>query len=102
MREKRTGKRRMKTKTLFKADPDVLFRDLEGEAVLLHLESGTYFGLNETGTLLWDLLKKPRSPEELANALAGEFEVSEAQAKKDVSGLLSELKSHKLVKEAVL
>jgi hypothetical protein len=29
---------------------DVLFRDLDGEAVILNLRTGTYFGLDELGT----------------------------------------------------
>ena len=36
--------------------PDVVFRDLDGEAVLLNLALGIYFGLNEVGTRMWNLL----------------------------------------------
>ncbi len=36
--------------------PDVLFRELAGEAVLLDLKSQRYFGLGEVGTRIWQLL----------------------------------------------
>jgi hypothetical protein len=36
-----------------------LFRELAGEAVLLNLASGTYFGLDETGTSFWQALTGP-------------------------------------------
>ncbi|MFK7848124.1 MAG: PqqD family protein, partial [Rhodothermales bacterium] len=34
--------------------------DLEGEAVLLNIQSGRYFGLNEVGTSIWSLIKEPQ------------------------------------------
>src|SRR5688572_30393353 len=36
--------------------PEVVFKELRGEAVLLDLASGIYFGLDETSTRLWQLL----------------------------------------------
>ena len=35
---------------------DVLFRELEGEMVLLDTRSATYFSLNETGSEVWQRL----------------------------------------------
>jgi len=32
---------------------DVVFRELDGEAVILNLETGTYFGLDTVGTRIW-------------------------------------------------
>ena len=37
---------------------DAVFRDLDGEAVILHLDSGTYFGLNAVGTRIWQLMER--------------------------------------------
>jgi hypothetical protein len=36
--------------------PHVLIRRLDGESVLLNLESERYFGLNATGTRMWELV----------------------------------------------
>jgi hypothetical protein len=36
-------------------------RDLEGEAVILNLESGTYFGPDKVGTQIWTLLQEDGS-----------------------------------------
>lgn len=43
-------------------NPQVVYRELAGDGggVLLHLESGAYHGLNETGSLIWDLLDGER------------------------------------------
>ena len=40
---------------------DVVVRDLAGEAVLLHLGTGTYFGLDTVGTRIWHLLAEHQS-----------------------------------------
>ena len=45
---------------MWKHSPDVVFRDLEGEAVILDLASGTYFGLNEVGTRVWRMVDEGR------------------------------------------
>ena len=42
--------------------PDgVVFREVKGEAVLLELETGRYYGLDEVGTRIWQLLVSTRS-----------------------------------------
>jgi hypothetical protein len=56
--------------------PDLAFRDIGGEGVLLDLASGTYFGLNRLGTRAWTLLAGGLSLAELHARLHGEFEVS--------------------------
>ena len=43
-------------------NPQVVYRELAGGGgVLLHLESGAYHGLNETGSLIWDLVDGERA-----------------------------------------
>ncbi len=42
--------------TRFRPKPNVLVRELGGEAVLLDIETGRYFGLNATGVRIWALL----------------------------------------------
>lgn len=37
---------------------DVMFQELQGEAVLLSLASGTYFGLDRMGTRIWQLFSE--------------------------------------------
>ena len=49
----------------------VASRTLDGEAVIINLDSGVYFGLNPPATALWNLLEDgPRSSESLSSALA--------------------------------
>ena len=69
----------------------VLCRKLEDEMVLLNLDSGEYFGLNDTGTRVWELLVDGRSRSEVADRLAEEFAVETDVASGHVTALCEEL-----------
>ncbi|MGB5816190.1 MAG: PqqD family protein [Thermoanaerobaculia bacterium] len=74
-----------------------LFRELAGEAVLLNLESGTYFGLDETGTAFWQILTTTGTIQEAYDLLLAEYEVEPDDLRQDLSGLLDKLIGHSLV-----
>jgi hypothetical protein len=70
--------------TLVTVPERVLFRDLAGEAVLLEIESGRYFGLNEIGTRIWHLLRPGRPLEAVYSSLLDEYEVPPDRLRKDL------------------
>ena len=76
----------------------VLFRDLDGEAVLLATESGRYFGLNEVGTRMWSLLRLHSDVEAVCRALLAEYEVPEARLREDLAQFVATLVSRGLIK----
>jgi len=76
---------------------DVVFRDLAGEAVILNLVSGTYFGLNEVGTRIWNLLAEHGSTEQVLASVLAEYEVEEAQLRQDLEALLQALTEKGLI-----
>jgi len=74
-----------------------LFRELAGEAVLLNLASGTYFGLDETGTSFWQVLTTTGTIQEAYDQLLSEYDVEPDDLRQDISGLLDKLIDHDLV-----
>ena len=74
-----------------------LFRELAGEAVLLNLESGTYFGLDETDTSFWQVLTTTGTLQEAYDLLLAEYDVEPDDLRQDISGLLDKLIDHALV-----
>jgi hypothetical protein len=76
---------------------DVVFRELEGEAVLLSLESGTYFGLNDVGTRIWALIQEHRSLRSVLESIQQEYEVSPKTLESDLLHLVEELHTKGLV-----
>lgn len=70
---------------------DQISSNLSGEAVILNLNSGVYFGLNEVGASIWNLLQKPISVGEIRDAMVEEYEVEIAQCEQDLLSLLENL-----------
>jgi hypothetical protein len=77
--------------------PGVLFRQLGGETVLLHPDSGFYFGLDIMGTLVWQLLEEHGRLQPVLDALIREFEVEEERCRADLLRLVGELLENGLV-----
>ena len=80
-----------------KLSPDVVFRDLDGEAVLLDLGSGTYFGLNQVGTRIWQLIDGGHAAPAIVDTLAAEYAADRDTIAADVARLLDELQARRLV-----
>jgi hypothetical protein len=70
---------------------DVVFRELDGEAVILNLDSGIYFGLDEVGTRFWQLIEQDDRVEAALATLESEYEVAADVLRADVSRLVSTL-----------
>lgn len=79
---------------------DVLFQNLDGEAVLLDLSSETYFGLNEVGTRVWELLESTSLLSDVCVQLQSEYEVERERAESDLLELASRLISAGLARAA--
>jgi coenzyme PQQ synthesis protein D (PqqD) len=77
--------------------PDVLFREIDEECVLLDLGSGTYFGLNEVGTRVWNLLREGVPEDEIVRTIADEYDNDAETIRADVRRFLTELESRKLI-----
>jgi hypothetical protein len=71
--------------------PDAVARQVGGETVILHLGSGTYFGLDPVGARIWQLLEAGKSSDEICDALLDEYEVSREQFEADITDLIKDL-----------
>jgi len=78
--------------------PSVLCRELGGETVLLHLESGVYFGLDAVGTRAWNLLVQELTLAEVCAVMLDEFDVAAHVLQDDLTALVRDLcEKHLLV-----
>jgi len=68
----------------------------DGEIVLLHLESKTYYSLNPTGERIWQGLKEGLTLREISRRLQEEFDVDQDKANRSVLDLVKELCDHNL------
>jgi hypothetical protein len=60
--------------TRIAASPRQVSCDVADETVLLSLDNGEYFGLNEVGASIWRLIQEPRSVGEVRDALLSMYD----------------------------
>jgi hypothetical protein len=77
-----------------------VFTTVGGEAVVLGLRDGVYYGLDSVGARIWALLVVPRRVSEIVDAIVAEFEVTPQQCERDVLALLTDLATRDLIQEA--
>ncbi|MGD0540811.1 MAG: PqqD family protein [Tepidisphaeraceae bacterium] len=71
--------------------------ELDGEAVILDLEQGVYYGLNEVGARVWQLIQQPRPLEQVHRTLVNEFDVAPDECERDLVALVERLESAGLI-----
>lgn len=69
----------------------------DGEAVLLHLDSGAYHELNPIGAAIWDLLDGHRVPSQIAGEIRARVEDPPDDLEEVVVGFLAELRQRDLI-----
>lgn len=69
---------------------DVISQEVAGETVLLDLHSEHYFGLDEIGTRIWQLIALTPNLQTVYDTLLAEYDVTEAQLLEDFAALLTE------------
>jgi hypothetical protein len=91
------GEGQLSDTTEVTATESALATTLDGEAVILETESGTYYGLNEVATQIWDELDDGATVQDLVAQIRAEYDVSEEQCRADLVAVLEDLAENGLV-----
>lgn len=59
-----------------KRGDQVIATDMDGETVMMDIESGSYFALTGSGSHIWASLEKPATLGEITERVREEFDVS--------------------------
>lgn len=76
---------------------DTVFRELSGEAVLLQLDAGMYYGLDTVGTRLWQLIADRGRLRDVLEQARREFDVDPLILERDLLALVEQLAEKNLV-----
>src|SRR5262249_26859091 len=77
--------------------PDVLFRLVGNEAVLLNLKTELYLGLDPVGTEMWVVLTNTSSIEAAYDSLLQEFDVEPERLRQDMEQFIDKLLEQSLI-----
>ena len=90
-------------KRIYNKNPDVVYRVIGGEAILLPISketqvAGRLFSLNETGAFIWELIDGHRNLAEILITILDEHEIEESTAREDLISLINELQEMGAIK----
>ena len=71
--------------------------DLDGEKVMMDLDKGEYFMMNEVGSRIWEIINEPMNVKGIVDALRSEYEVDEETCKDTVIEFLGRLNNADLI-----
>ena len=71
--------------------------DLGGELAILNTRTGTYYGLNEVASHIWELLRETRTLKDIRDSILDEYAVEPSQCEQDLVALITDLAKHELV-----
>ena len=83
---------------IFSVADGISSAELDGEAVLLNVNSGQYFKLNEIGARIMSLVQRQTSLGTIRKSLLEEFEVESEQLERDIILFLSDMTEHRLIR----
>jgi hypothetical protein len=84
----------------FRRPEGVLLQELpDGEAVILHVDTGTYLGLNSVGFDIWNTINASESVQAAFESLLARYEVDAVQLLNDVETLVQEMLANGLLEE---
>jgi hypothetical protein len=77
--------------TRLRPSEDTLYRNLDGEAVLLGLKSAGYYGLDPVGTRIFELIAEKNVLRDVLDCVLAEFDVDDERAHEDLIELCAHL-----------
>ncbi len=84
-------------KVQFRISDEVVSQEIDGETVLLDMQGEEYFGLNEVGTRVWQLLQQPSTIDILFSTMIKEYAVNEKELRGDLNDIIQQLLSAGLI-----
>jgi hypothetical protein len=85
------------TNSVVAATKEQVASDLAGEVILLSLQTGQYYGLDQVGARIWELVQRPTRVADIRDAIVREYEVDLEQCEHDVLVLVRELVTEGLI-----
>lgn len=76
---------------------DYLWKELKGRVVVLNLESGKYYSLNSTGSLIWKSLLDGFSFEEIVDIICSTYTIDTENARQDAESMINDFLTKKLL-----
>jgi hypothetical protein len=91
---------RIADSTIVSRSPSVVTAEIDGEVVMMSIEQGQYFGLDDIGSDIWKRLEPPCAFADLIERLAADYDADRAKIAADVLALLETMAARDVVRLA--
>ncbi|MDF2844274.1 MAG: hypothetical protein K0R00_2700 [Herbinix sp.] len=85
------------SKTLITRKEDIMATNLDGEIVMMNIDTGNYYSLGKTGSMIWNILEESMEVRELVNKLMELYQVSEQRCEVEVMNFVKEMLKEGLI-----
>lgn len=80
-----------------KRNPEIDDADIDGDKVMMNIDKGQYYMINEIGSDIWSILENEITIEELLNKLIDKYDIDKETCKTDVIEFLGRLSDEELI-----
>jgi hypothetical protein len=77
---------------------ELVTSNLDGEVVMMSIDSGKYFGLDPIASEIWQLLETPHSIRALCDLLLPQYQVAREQGEQDVLAFCEQAREQKIIR----
>ncbi len=77
---------------------DVVAAEMDGETVMMRIKSGMYYGLDDVGSRIWELITEPRQVSQVIDSLIEEYDVERTQCQVSTLDFLNQLFEEGLIR----
>jgi len=77
--------------------PNVIHEIIDGEAVLVNLDSGSYYSIDSVGAVVWDYVEKGLSRHQIVEAIASQYDGEQADIDQGIQQLFAQLQEEQLI-----
>jgi Coenzyme PQQ synthesis protein D (PqqD) len=96
--QRQDGVRPVADTTLISRSPNALVAEVDGEILIMSIERGGYFSLNNVGYDIWRRLESPCTFADLIDGLAADYDAARATIVEDVQALLNRMLTEDIVR----
>ena len=87
----------IKLSSIVSKSTELLASELDGELVMMDVESGKYYGLNGMGSVIWNMIDDPKSVSEICLQLEKEYDVEKETCEQEVMAFLNSMDKEKML-----
>lgn len=77
--------------------PAVISEVIDGEAIIVNLDTGAYYSLRDSGCAIWNLLLQERSMPDVVDAMTAQYNGAAPEIEAAVADLVAELQAEQLI-----